>query len=127
MSTPHTLAAITKATYRDEMQLERAATAARFYRALADAIEADPRLAPGLSATEATASAYFYAKYGEERDFLAAARQLGEVQIAPPYMVVDVDLAGVIARFHIDTYNLPKRTVTKTVEVEEYVLDEDAL
>ena len=127
MTTPSTLATIVTAPYRDEATLERAAKAARFYRALADAIEADPRLAPGLDLTinEPTVSATFYAGYGHGAEFLAAARAFGKPKQDACYVSVDGEIAGVPVRFSTFKSGLPKRKVTRTVEVEEYVLDED--
>ena len=131
-STTSSLAAIVVAPYRDEATLERAAKAARFYRALADAIEADPELAPNLvpySDYVVSVNATLHA-IGEEENrhiFHAARRLPGSVVAQESYNVsVDAQIAGVPTRFQCIAHHLgSKRTVTRTVEVEEYVLDED--
>ena len=109
----------------DERTLERAAKTAAAYRALADAIEADPALAPGYGA-----SFTFYAPYdiGSEKTFFAAARRLlpnapVEVDDNGTFAIVRGTLAGEQMSFKAYAHDvMVKRTAVR--EVDEWVLDE---
>jgi hypothetical protein len=128
MNGPDTLAEIVTAPWRDEETLERAAQAVRFYRAIADAIENDPDLAPEMlfHGGNVSVNAKFYSST-HERDFInAASRLLGaKPQIAEGWLEVRGEVEGVPTAFYVSPYGLPKRKVTREVEEYEYVLDDE--
>ena len=108
----------------DERTLERAAKTAAAYRALADAIEADPALAPG----EVGSSFSVYAPNLEgQKEYFAAARRLfpdAKVEIDGSFAKVSGKLAGIVVTFSAFASDvMVKRTTVR--EVEEYVLDDE--
>lgn len=128
--TAASLAEVVTAPWRDADKMERAAQAARFYRAIAAAIEDDLDLTPEMLFTGGNISvnAKFYSSVGERAFINAAARFLGaKPQLADGWLEVRGEVVGVPTAFHVSPYSLPKRTVVREVEVEEYMLDEDTL
>lgn len=114
-------------TIADE-QTDRAARAAAFYRAFADAIDADPRLAPDLQSYSggATTNATFFTT-NRPKEFFDAARQLPgfAVETNETWAEVIGEIAGVRTCFRAFPSFLSKRKVTREIEVEEYVFEED--